>query len=94
LEDDRFCDNPLVSDAPHICFYAGYPLKSDSGHYVGSLCIINTKPRHFDNNDLRKLKDFAQLIEKEFFEKRKSTVYLNEIAKIQTMYINWTRSAE
>lgn len=88
LEDERFCDNPLVSGEPKIRFYAGCPVKSASGYRVGTLCIIDTKPRKFSKKKLNVLKDFVTLIEEEFFEKRKSVGYLNEIAKIQEMYIS------
>jgi len=43
--DPRFADNPQVTGAPHIRFYAGVPLVSDEGVPLGSLCVIDVAPR-------------------------------------------------
>jgi len=49
--DPRFADNPLVTGAPFIRFYIGAPLALPGGATVGTLCLIDTKPRHFDMLD-------------------------------------------
>jgi len=63
--DPRFADNPLVTGAPHIRFYAGQPLKANNGSRLGTLCIIDTKPRQPSQADLDVLRDLAALVENE-----------------------------
>ena len=43
--DDRFCENPLVTGGLKIAFYAGAPLRLENGLVLGTLCVIDRKPR-------------------------------------------------
>ncbi|MFL6718164.1 MAG: PAS domain S-box protein, partial [Burkholderiaceae bacterium] len=63
--DPRFSDNPLVTGEPGIRFYAGHVLKSPGGHALGTLCIIDTRPREITVEELGCLKDLANLVEAE-----------------------------
>jgi len=56
LQDARFADNPYVIHQPDIRFYAGMVLKSH-GQNIGTLCIADTKPRTFSDDDLNTLRD-------------------------------------
>jgi diguanylate cyclase (GGDEF)-like protein len=63
--DKRFHDNPLVTDAPFIRFYAGCPLKVPNGSKLGTLCIIDREPREFSEDDIALLEDLARMAEQE-----------------------------
>lgn len=45
VADPRFAENPLVRGRPNVRFYAGAPLRTASGHAVGTLCVIDQTPR-------------------------------------------------
>lgn len=64
-QDPRFHDNPLVTDNPHIRFYAGCPLAVPNGSRLGTLCLIDLEPRSLDADDLRLLRDLARMAEQE-----------------------------
>jgi ribonuclease BN (tRNA processing enzyme)/CheY-like chemotaxis protein len=65
LQDPRFADNPLVTGEPRIRFYAGYLLVLPCGSRVGTLCIVDTRPRQLDGAAVQLLRDFGGLVEQE-----------------------------
>ena len=62
LNDDRFAHNPLVLGGPRIRFYAGYPLTLDDGSCVGTLCLLDTRPRTLNDPELKQLRDLALIV--------------------------------
>ncbi|CAI3788899.1 hypothetical protein AHFPHNDE_02584 [Pseudomonas sp. MM227] len=63
--DERFHDNPLVTGEPRIRFYAGCPLKVGNGSNVGTLCLLDTRPRVLDAEERGLLLDLASMAERE-----------------------------
>lgn len=62
-KDRRFATNPLVLGPPFIRFYAGKPLATPTGEKIGTVCLIDTKPRKsFTAEDRRNLTDVAALV--------------------------------
>ena len=68
--DDRFADNPLVLGDPDIRFYAGAPLHTVDGFAVGTLCVIDTRPREWSARESEILRDLADLVEIELNQAR------------------------
>jgi len=60
--DPRFADNPHVTGAPFVRFYAGVPLRS-GGQRIGSLCAVDYVPRTPGPQDLLVLKQLARMVE-------------------------------
>lgn len=79
-KDERFADNPLVINEPHIRFYAGCPLRFTDGSRLGALCIMDTKPRSLSNDDIETLKDLASTAERELAAIELATI--DELTKI------------
>jgi len=65
LLDERFADNPLVIGEPFIRFYAGQPLTSPDGFRVGTFCLLDRVPRHFDDVQRSILRELAAQTEAE-----------------------------
>jgi diguanylate cyclase (GGDEF)-like protein/PAS domain S-box-containing protein len=60
--DPRFCENPLVVGPPHARYYLGAPLVTPEGLSIGTLCILDTAPRHLNDADKRHLMAMARQV--------------------------------
>jgi len=70
--DPRFADNPLVTGPLGIRFYAGMPLQGPKGYRVGTLCLIDQKPRTFTPEDAAALRDLAAIVSEQLANKELS----------------------
>ncbi|KAF2198548.1 hypothetical protein GQ43DRAFT_400644 [Delitschia confertaspora ATCC 74209] len=59
--DERFKKYPFVEGAPFSRFYAGVPIRSPSGHSIGTYCVLDENPRPggISTTELAFLKDMA-----------------------------------
>lgn len=63
--DERFHDNPFVTGDFHLRFYAGVPIRGPRGKAIGTLCLVDTKPRALSERQLGQLRQFAKIVEAE-----------------------------
>jgi excisionase family DNA binding protein len=63
--DPRFADNPLVTGAPHVRFYAGVALRDANGQPLGALCVMDREPRRLRERELKALQELAAIAEDE-----------------------------
>ncbi len=85
LNDKRFADNPLVLSKPKIRFYAGVPIQTPGGHKVGSLCVLDTKPRKLKPEQRFALETLARQVEQQFELRLKN----KKLMKLSQQYLGF-----
>ncbi|MDX2088778.1 MAG: diguanylate cyclase [Kofleriaceae bacterium] len=101
--DERFDDNPFVVGAPNVRFYAGAPLTTLDGFALGTLCVIDRKPRELTAQQLSLLSSMAAVVvdlvearlgfrAREMFEKvaalSPDAIYVLDVAARKVLYGN------
>lgn len=61
-QDPRFGTNPLVVSAPNLRFYAGAPLVDHQGYALGTIAVVDVKPRQLNEAQRLVLRDLSTLV--------------------------------
>jgi len=62
-EDSRFFDSPLVVGEPWVRSYISFVFQSDSGMNIGTLCLVDTRLRRFDNDEIDLIVELGSMAE-------------------------------
>ena len=79
--DERFKQNPLVTEDPNIVFYTGVPLVTQEGNALGTLCVIDKQPKQLSEDQKQSLRALAHQVTR-LFELRKKQLELEQTKKI------------
>lgn len=84
-KDPRFHDNPLVTDDPNVVYYLGAPLLTSDGHALGTLCVIDHKPRQISDEAKTALKALSQQVisKLEFKKQNLELESINELLRVE-----------
>ena len=83
--DPRFERNPLVTGTPGVRFYAGALLKTEEGHPIGALCVLDHRPRTLTERQTRSLKRLARQVMSQLEQRRAEAALRESEARFRHM---------
>ncbi|MDJ1497132.1 GAF domain-containing sensor histidine kinase [Cytophagaceae bacterium DM2B3-1] len=90
LEDNQYCENPLVVGDPHIRFYAGMPLITPTGYKLGTLCVMDQVPRQLTSEQKFALELLSRQVVQQLELRQKNRQLANdaEMLQLQNQQLN------
>lgn len=82
--DERFADNPLVTGAPRVGFYAGVPLVTPGGVALGTLCVIDHSPRKLTPDQTSALMALSRQVVEHFVLRRNVKTLEDAVLQYET----------
>jgi signal transduction histidine kinase len=84
-QDPRFADNPAVAREGGVRFYAGAPLVTTDGYALGTLCVVDSRPRRLDVEQLQALHALARQVTSQLELRRYAVALDNTTARLQEL---------
>lgn len=81
-KDERFHDNPLVTGDPNVIFYCGFPILSENGNALGTLCAIDNKPRELNEHQKESIKSLSKIAAKLILADKKNALLEEHLEKL------------
>ena len=84
-EDPRFAENPAVGIDSGVRFYAGAPLMTSDGFALGTLCVMDSRPRELDTEQVQALRALARQVTSQLELRRYASALANTTARLQEL---------
>lgn len=93
LKDPRTLRNSLITSELGLRFYAAVPLTTSDGFNLGTLCVLDKKPRILNNTEQQILEDLARVVIEQLELRLMARLAINSQNKMAYMITHDVRSA-
>lgn len=84
-QDARFTDHPAVNGGRGVQFYAGAPLITSDGFALGALCVMDSRPRQLDAEQMQAMRALARQVTSQLELRRYAVALANTTARLQEL---------
>ncbi|MBR9833022.1 PAS domain S-box protein [bacterium] len=92
-QDSRFFDNPMVKGGVGVCFYAGIPLLDANNLAIGTLCVIDKKPKKLTEDQKRALKALGKEVVNRMELRRENQIISKQLNSAHQKYFELYNNA-